>query len=243
MTKHQLERTVESWLKISMTTTIYWVEPIWTAYRKARAAGLVPDIPHDLSQLAIHLSTRLDMLPHVLARIESEAKEIYKVGEQVPEEKRCRPRSKCYAIEVDDKLTRAFLLDVDSLLFEFESCCELITKFVAKVHTLAGDDIEDSKAGEKVKEIVVAAGTDISWYTALGRDRSHFIHNAAPWLAIDFSEPSSPDILIMKENLREFSDAQKFVRLGDLRRVVGGFIESLDVLQTHLIEFLTHLAN
>jgi len=163
--------------------------------------------------------------------------------EQVPVEKRCRPGSKCYAIEVDEKLTRAFLLDVDSLLFEFESCCELITKFVAKVHTLAGDDVEDSRAGEKVKEIVVAAGTDISWYTALVRDRSHFIHNAAPWLAIDLSEPSSPDILIMKENLREFSNTEQFVRLSDLRGVVGGFVESVVVLQKHLIEFLTHLTS
>lgn len=218
-----------------------WVLPIWTAYHEAQKAGVLPTIPGYLSQLAIDLSTRLDLLPFVIKRIDSKVQKIYKAAESVPLEERCRPNEKCYGIRIDEELKQTFLLDIDSLLFEFDSCCELITRFIGKLHTIAGDAVNESEAGQRVKQILIEAGKETTWFTSLVRDRNHFIHAAAPWLAVDLSDLSRIDVLIMRENLLEFSDPKKFLRLSNLEEIIQGFIEATAVLQKHLITFLLEL--
>lgn len=242
MTKKQPPTPVECWIQIDTEVRAPWVTAIWGEYHNARKAAKLPPIPPDLSELAIHLSTRLDMLPHVFKRVGAEAEAIYDNTRNAPNKNRARVGRKAIVFPLPRKLKYEFLLDVDSLLFELNSSCELMSSFLQHIHELAGESINKDDVGERVRQIVQGAGQDTEWFTTLANHRHLFIHEAAPWFAVDITDESCPDILIMKENLSDFSDEDRFLRLSTLRKVVDGFAAAIQAIQEHLVRLLSNLA-
>jgi hypothetical protein len=62
------------------------------------------------------------------------------------------------------------------------------------------------------------------------------MHEGAPNMAVDLSsEPVTLDILIMKEDVKTFSDLDAYVSLSEINLIVRGFIAARTQLQDYLI--------
>jgi hypothetical protein len=106
-----------------------------------------------------------------------------------------------------------------------------------KLYNHVGISLTKDEAGLRIKKIIESKGHDTKWFQDLDSHRNFFIHEGAPYFAIDVSRGrQNYDLLIMKENLKTFKDYSKFVRLSELNAIVQGFISARHTLQQHLIE-------
>jgi hypothetical protein len=230
---------VTKWLHIDIDVGDPWVLPIWSAVNDAIAAKKIGLITKEESELGLHISTRLDILPYVVSRISTAVIEIYKAISGHGEEYVFTEGHQGYAMPFRDKrdLVHILLADIDALLFETNSVCELMTTFFEKLYKHMGILLKKNEAGLRIKKILESKGYDTKWFQDLDSHRNFFIHEGAPYFAIDVSKGREDyDLLIMKENLKSFKDCAKFMRLSELNGIVKGFISARHTLQQHLVE-------
>jgi hypothetical protein len=60
---------ITRWLHITELGGDPWVLPIWNAANEAVKAGRVMPLPADVYRLGLHVSTRLNILPGVVQRV------------------------------------------------------------------------------------------------------------------------------------------------------------------------------
>jgi len=100
----------------------------------AEKQGKVRPISQELSDLGLHISLRLDFMPRIVSRINNQLVNLYReVRERNPERdgQNGQNNSPGYALRVNENTKfELLLIDIDSLLFEINSCCELIQKFI-----------------------------------------------------------------------------------------------------------------
>jgi hypothetical protein len=67
------------WIHINANVGDPWILPIWAAVNDAESSGKAFPIPKEVkSQLGLSISTRLDMLPRIVHRINDKVNKIYK---------------------------------------------------------------------------------------------------------------------------------------------------------------------
>jgi len=228
---------VTEWLHIDTDVGDPWVLPIWSAVNDAIKQKRIDPLPEKTRKLGPYISIRLDMLPHIVSRINSEVEQIYKVAIDHGNDYVFTKTREGYALPMHEKreLVHFLLADIDALLFETNSVCELMKIFFEKLYSHIGIKVQ---AGPEIKKILESKGHDSKWFQDLDCHRNFFIHEGAPYLAIDISlSPNNYDLLIMKENLKTFEDSSKFIRLSELNNIVQGFISAKHAIQKHLIEF------
>ena len=226
---------VSKWLRISYLSREAWVAPIWAV---ARRQDPQLKVPPELGQLALHISTRLSMLPTAYRRINEGYSRLLELVKEREPHHEFTDADDAYAFEVPDELTYEVLLDVDSVLFELNACCELMSAFVEEVYDLAGRTVPVKPVGRLIQRILEEAGQETEWFVSLDDHRNFFIHRGSPYLAVDLTNADSGsfDLLITKENPRSFGDEQRFVRLSEIGRIVRGFHQSMPIIQRHLQE-------
>jgi len=233
---------VGKWVHINYVGGDPWVLPIWTAFNEGVKKGKFTPKTKEMSELAIHLSTRLNMIPWVINKVNTSWRVLINNIKNI-EQKYVSTKSKQgYAYPLKDRITYNLLINIDGFLFEIDSCCELITTFIRMIYNHIGIEISEKQVGKKLKKIIEKEGKDVEWFNSLQEDRNIFIHKAAPYIAIDFTkaEKDSYDLLIMKENLKVFDNKDKFIRfLPHFNSISKGFTDSKNVLQKHVINLLT----
>lgn len=231
---------VEKWVHLNELGGDPWVLPIWASVNDAINKGKVKGIPGDLSELGVYISVRLNMLPRVASRIRQEVAVLIKAVGSRTAEHEFTTRKEGYAFKIDDDLKYQLLIDIDSLLFELNSLCELMTQFFENLHSLAGAQIPKENVGPSIKAVLDAANQDSSWFITLDNHRNFFMHRGAPYIAVDVSPTlNGADVLVMKENLKSFADKEKFIRLSEIEEIVNGFVASKPVIQAHLCGLFT----
>jgi len=143
---------------------------------------------------------------------------------------------KGYVFPLSFEFKYALLLDLDALLFEVNSCCELMETLFEKVYQHAGKTLPLTPVGRTIRQVLETAGQDAGWFAKLDGHRNFFIHEGAPYFAVDLSSADAGqyDLLIMRRNLRSFADERQFLRYSALRQIVGGFQNSRLPVQQHL---------
>ena len=226
---------VEMWVHLNELGGDPWVLPIWASVNDAIKKGKVKEIPEELSEQGVYISVRLNMLPRIASRIKNEVAELISALGSRTEEHEFTAEKEGYAFSIDDNLKYQLLIDIDSLLFELNSLCELMTQFFEKLHLLAGVGMPKKNAGLSIKSVLDLAKQDSSWFVNLDKHRNFFMHNGAPYLAVDISPSiNGVDVLVMKENLRAFDDHGKFIRLSEIEQIVRGFMASKPTMQAYL---------
>lgn len=227
--------TVTKWLHIQSLGGDPWVLPIWAVLTAAVERRAATRPTEEMRELGLHLSTRFTMLSGIYRRINEGAQAIRSsISTRKPEHESTLSHEG-YAFKLDDNLKFSFLLDLDSLLFELNSVCELMTRFFELSYSCAGRALPAKSVGCAVKGVLEAAGQDTQWFRDLDSHRNFFNHNGAPYFAVDLSNPAIYDLLIMKKNLRTFEDETAFLRLTALTAMARGFEESRHVIREHLI--------
>lgn len=229
-----LEMT-SKWLHIAAPPSDPWLLPIRKAVNIAADVGRTKALGPDIDELGLHITTRLNMIPLIVNRINSEVSQIYRVARNYADEDISTESRRGHAVRIDKDLLHSSLADIDAILFELNSLCELMARLFEKLYAHVGRPIRKGRAGLAIKSVIEAAGHDARWFQELDGHRNFFIHEGAPYLAIDISIEDTPyDLLIMKENIKSFEDESKFVRLSEINDIVNGFASAKPAIQQHL---------
>lgn len=226
---------VTRWIHLEQLGGDPWVLPIWAAVNESVKAGRAKPVTPELGELAIHLSTRLNLLPWIVRRVTEGAYSLYRAARDCSDEHHSTPEVEGVSLRVDDNVKYCLLADLDSLLFELNAVCESMLKFFENVYAHAGVTMPKKSAGLSLHHVLEQAGNDPSWFVELDAHRNFFSHKGAPYAAIDTTRtPEDYDLLILKQNVKCFDDPETFLRLSEIGRIVDGFNRSRQVLQQHL---------
>ena len=228
----------EKWIHINTSVGDPWILPIWGAVNDAVSSRKVTPLPKEVSsQLGLSISTRLDMLPRIVNRINDEVNKVYKATKTHGPEHVFTLEKEGYVFDIDENLKFNFLIDIDSLLFELNSVCELMTSLFYVLYANMCKKIKKKDVGLSIKRIIEASGNSSEWFQELDSQRNFFMHETAPYFAVDISKGLGKyDLLIMRENIKVFNDHSKFIKMSEINSVVQGFALAKPVIQRHLIE-------
>ena len=228
----------DKWIHINAKVGDPWILPIWSAVNDAERLGKSRMITKEVkSQLGLSISTRLDMLPRIIDRINKEVSAVYKATEDHNSEHVFTAQREGYVFDIEKNLTFNLLIDINSLLFELNSVCELMTNLFFEIYTHAGKNIEKKKVGLIIRKLLEDNRIPSGWFVELDNHRNFFMHKGAPYLAVDVSKGHGKyDLLIMKENINTFDDHSKFIKLSEVNSIVQSFLASKSLIQRHLIE-------
>jgi hypothetical protein len=141
------------------------------------------------------------------------------------------PRSKDLAYEL--------LIDSDSFLFETRSAYELTAGFVgAFLSAILGKAAQTKAQLHKVlsQEISFRNG-DTSWIDELRNHRNLFVHETAPWPALEILSlvPLKAELVLLKRNVNDLSDPSTYLHMKQCRAIYSGFWATFPILETWLL--------
>ena len=227
---------IKKWLHIDEMSGDLWILPIWNTINKLIKEGMIDPVPKDCRDLGLHISARLNMLPVILFRLNNEASELFELAENHELEYEYTSHSQGKPFGMPDDWKTNILIDIDSLLFELNSVCELMETFLEKMSHHAGKPVKKEEAGLEIRKIIEKAKQDSDWLEVLEAHRNFFAHPAAPYIAVDITKgPGKYDLVIMKETLKSFHDVNAFFKLSALDDIVSGFSLAMPVLQKAII--------
>jgi hypothetical protein len=115
----------------------------------------------------------------------------------------------------DENIVFEICSAVDSCFFEWRSLYDVITKFTM---TFAKEILGRDIGRPEIDKVVEQAGVPIHWIDRLRRNRNLFIHEKAPWIALEVMnrKPLECGIAVMKENLATLDDPKKYVTEAEL---------------------------
>jgi len=232
---------IKRWRHIGEIGGDPWVLPIWPSIHKVIPGNKIQKSQKRLSNLALYISTKLDMMPWIIKRINKQCKELWDIIEKRDKEDDYWNEHQGRDLLLDDELKYNLIIDLESLIFELESCLELMRQFLLQIYEISNSKIRRKQINNEFKNIILQDDINATWYDDLEKHRNFFIHQGAPYIAIDLTnEGEYYDLIIMKENLKKFDNRKKFLLLSDLHRIVYGFIKARGALQQHIIK---HLGN
>lgn len=163
---------VMRWLHLDERGGDPWVLPIWTAVNKAIASKRVTRITSEMSELAVHISARLNVLPRVIVRLNSEETSLLAaVKESYGPKHAYTIRGEGTTIVVDNNLKYKLIADIDSLLFEVNSCNDLMRTFFGLLHNHAGRPISPDNLTRTLRDALAKQGVSGGWFKLLDRHR------------------------------------------------------------------------
>ncbi len=233
----------KKWVHIDYRPKDQWLSPAWNSIHKAVRENRMKAIEQNILEISLHITTRLNMLPWIIKNINIKCKNLFNiVKKRVPQKYDFPSADKRYAFTIeDDYLIFNILIFIDSLLFEINSTCELISSYLYEIYAFTGKNIAKKDIGKEFKKIIKEAGEDIEWFENLDSHINFFIHEGAPWVAVDISNEDYYDLIIMKENLKAFDDEEKYITLSELSEIVDGFQRAKAILQKHLVDYIDKL--
>jgi hypothetical protein len=185
-----------------------------------------------LGEFALAIATRLAIIRRVEDRLlECRSALVRELSQSGKLETHLASES-CYRPS-DEGLLFDIYAAVDSCFFEWRSLYEVVRKFV----TIFGKEILRKEISEaQVVSVIEQAGISISWIDQLRKDRNHFVHQAAPWIALEITsrEPLGCSIVVMKENLATLEDVGKFVTEVELIETSNRLRESVIIVRNWL---------
>ena len=192
-----------------------------------------------LGERAGAVATRMRAVEVVTRRLDND---LVALGEELkqasPRAVRCIKEGLAYTTRNRD-LAYELLVDVDGFLFETRSAYELTVKFVAvflsrildravpeKMHLLHGF----------VAHEVSRRGGETSWIDELRTHRNVFVHETAPWPALEIVSiaPLRAELVLLKKNVKDLREPQTYLHIDQCRRMYSGFLATFPILEDWL---------
>jgi hypothetical protein len=224
---------ITKWLRLIELGDVHWVERIWSTIKRSG----IDKMPHLTARLGYYTTLKLRMIDKLIKRLNKECTYLFKQARQHEPRHVFTPATshEGHALKVDDELKYWIMIDVDSLLFEIDSCCELVKKFLSGVYDHLQIPHDPNKMGIEIVKILEQKKKPIEWFSLLDRERNFYIHEGAPYHAIDISGDRY-DLIIMKDNIANFDNPQDYTTLSEINKIVSGFSEGVFALQDHIVK-------
>lgn len=214
-----------------------WVLRLQTRLRGS-SAGTVRDAYSrwaalGLGELGLAIATKLAIRDRVAVRLNQLLREL---GDQVSAIPNLEEQIELGAVFTpkDENLFYDICATVDSLYFESRSAYEIVGEFVRRV---ARDVLGREVTEEELVEYLKGWGESVAWISDLRENRKLFFHQTAPWIAlqIEVRDPLTFKLVVMKENLHEFTDPTKFVTQDQMAEMWRGFESAMMALEEWIL--------
>lgn len=216
-----------------------YVNLIYTAMQEAKLDYSRNKV---LIESGLGFTERLRFLPLIQEKLQNAEKQAYQIAykerKSLGEEHIFIDEHEGYAIAMPPDTISNTIIYFHSLIFELNSSYELLLKFFTEVYKTAGHHMCKNCANTTINSMLKSKGNDTLWIKELHRIRNHFIHESCAFFAIDITDQENKDLLFMKENLHNFHDERKYVRLKTTNNIFKEFFMSIKLIQKHLIEIL-----
>jgi len=223
-----MNRACGKFLHITYMADNNWGYPIWSAIHAVIPPAQLPEqLKQEIGDLVLGISVRLDYLPSIINRINDGVNRLYDEVKQ-----RDKSSDRC-AYEPKPGIKYPLLVDINSFLFEVYSCLLLVETLGKKV---LRQIMQKQVQGSLVRVVLRAKGKPSEWLDRLRDWRHHFTHGGTPWVAVCLDQEPTYDLLVMKYNVHDFSDAETFFRLSELDQVLKGFMEAIMLAQQHITD-------
>ena len=191
-----------------------------------------------LREMGLALSTKLAMLSLVVDRLDGRIQRLYHHLALKEDKVQTCIRDKAAYTVPESLLPYEILLDIDGFLFESRSVYEIVGKFIKEFHTKI---LCQRLTEDEIKDMMALKGIDTRWIEELRTNRILFFHETAPWIALEVKSqnPAKFEILVMKRDLKDFSNSQDYISLNQLRDIFNGFKASMGAIYAWLIEKIT----
>jgi hypothetical protein len=183
-----------------------------------------------LTELPLALATKFMVMSITIDRLNAHIRELSKDFDENPDEvKSCIAAKAAYGTQ-NSRLAFEIVADIDAWIFEFRSTYEILYAFVKEFSArILNCKVNDEKI---LKAILRAKGYNTDWIDFLNDERNLFVHQTAPWFAIEITSGTPQyEVVLLKRNVRNLDDPQSYVRIEQYRAVDKGFREALDALR------------
>jgi hypothetical protein len=77
---------------------------------------------------------------------------------------------------------------------------------------------------------------DLTWIKELKASRHLFIHETAPWPALEITSqnPFRCELVLLKKNIQRLDNPKDYLHLGQCRSIYRGFVSSFDHIEAWL---------
>lgn len=226
----------DRWIQLHQPPGNTWVYPIWNAIREAEKAGKCQPVTNSLSEIAVHVSTRLTMLPMMVKALSDDLDELYEQLNNIDAKYVFEKGKEGCAWNVDEALKYRLIAAAQSLLFEINACAENFEKFFILSADLLGKTLSKEDARKELITTVRAAGVGNSWNRILKRARNFAAHDGILYPAVDVSNKDHPEVVFLFQNVKSLDDPKKFISVKQIQEVIDGFLDSKTAIQEHLIK-------
>lgn len=238
---------VKQWIHLNEMHYNRWVLPIYAAWDRAanekRTAGrdsaTTPDrdgVPVLITEVGLRVTTRLTLIRHIVQRMKEDFLELAKsIGGDVPKEHFSTPDKEGVALPVDDRLKYLLVADLHSVISETDALLEGMKKFMRALHDHVGQPIDKKQVAALIDGWLLALGIGPEWFKEMSDARNFVAHDGAFYPALDTTE-SSWDVLLVKENVKQFDDPTTFVRTQRVMELVTHVMDCQGPMQAHLIK-------
>lgn len=230
---------IKIWREISEIDEDLWLLPILSAIQKAEKEGRMNKQSISLYELSMHISTKLTLLPLIIKRINIECEALWEIIKKRSKSKDYWRGHEGHAMNIDDDLKYNLIIDIESLLFEFNSCLDLMRRYFFEIYKRTNKNIMKYEEDDVFRKYL-SGGWSANWYGRLARHRDFFKQLAVPiYLAIDLThEGEYYDLIMKKENVKQYNGTDKYILLSELNVIVHGFIRARKRFQKQIIEYL-----
>lgn len=213
-----------------------WSYGVWNAFNNAEKRNKKYKLKKlrekEFGNTILAISFKLEFSPFIIKRINKEkgrlAPYIYN---------RNRDNDK-YSLDVPNEIKYPLLVDIDSLIFELRSCCELMEKAAKKLSRYLKNVF---KINLSVAELPQKQWLSANWYKRLNEIRKDIFHHSTPYLDIDISNEQQYDLLFPTEHMNDYSTKTKFFRLSEIIKIYDGFKQDSTYLEKYMINQISQL--
>lgn len=197
-----------------------WSHAIWNAFNDAEKRNKKYKLKKlredEFCNTIFAISLNLEFLPFIVRRINKEkerlAPYIYNRNKDNDNNDKC-------SLDIPIEIKYPLLIDIDSLIFELRSCCELMEKAAKKLSRYLKNVF---KRNLSVAELPKKQWLSANWHRKLKEIRKDIFHHSTSHLDIDISnEPY--DLLFPTVHTNDYSTKTKFFRLSEIIKIYDGF--------------------
>jgi len=188
-----------------------------------------------LREMGLALSTKLAMLSQIVNRVDYQLQRLAGYLEKDDQKiNECLHKNASYVVP-DNELPYEILVDIDSFLFESRSTYEIIGHFLSEfIKRILGLKVSESE----LKVMLASQGIDIRWIEELRKGRILFFHSTAPWIALEIKSINPPrfELLVLKRDVKDFTNTDDYFHFGQLREIYQGFGSSMGAMYQWVLD-------
>ena len=222
-------------LKVSYRTSNPWSYPIWNSINAAEKRNekyKLPDVfRSEIGSRMLSISYRIDGIFIIRGRLNKEIVSIYGMAKS-----RDKSRDK-FAFQVSQDLVNSLLVNIDSIIFEMKSSCELAESLAKRLNR---HYYPISKKIGKT-ELPVMHWSGAQWYKKLRDIRIDLFHKTAAYVDVDVSKEPQYDLLFCKENIKDYRKTKNYIRLSEISDIYNSFLTDFFILQNYISKKINKL--